>query len=365
MNLRAAAFFCLTWASAALLAAAPVAAQSRSVLRAFGDVVSQAAKSTVQIRINGNKQPSAMGTIVAADGYVLTKASEVKGKIECQLLDGRRFEARLVGLDNNTDLAVLKIDAKDLPTVQWREEDDLPTGSWLATPGFDTRDPKKIEPAAVATGVVSVTARKIPSPPAAMGVKLEERDDVAMVKEVMDDSPAQKAGILAGDVIRKIDGKEIASSKELIATVSKHQPGDKIRLTVEREDTELAIDVVLGSRMQILVREFGGEGGIDRADFQNHLGGELSERRAGFPSAIQHDTVLKPSDCGGPIVDLSGKVAGINIARAGRVESYALPASLVQSLLPDLMSGKLNPNPQPQSVADGTKPVVEEEKKVQ
>ncbi|MEX2027294.1 MAG: S1C family serine protease, partial [Pirellulaceae bacterium] len=81
--------------------------------------------------------------------------------------------------------------------------------------------------------------------------------------------------------------------------------------------------------------------------------------------AIQHDTVLKPSECGGPIVDLSGKVVGINIARGGRVESYALPATLVRSLLPDLMSGKLNPNPQTEAVADGTKPVVEEDKKVQ
>ncbi|HUE69878.1 MAG TPA: PDZ domain-containing protein [Pirellulaceae bacterium] len=358
------AYFGVVWA-AALLSVSPAMAQSRSVLKAFGDVISQAAQSTVQIRINGNKQPSALGTIVAADGYVLTKASEVKGKIECQLLDGRRFEARLVGLDKNTDLAVLKIDAQDLPTIQWREGDELTTGAWLATPGFDNSDPDKIKPAAIATGVVSVTARKIPSPPAAMGVKLEERDDVAMVKEVMDDSPAQKAGVLAGDVIRKIDGKQIATSRELIATVSEHQPGDKIRLTIEREDTELAIEVVLGSRMQILVREMGAHGGIDRADFQNHLGGELSERRAGFPSAIQHDTVLKPSDCGGPIVDLSGKVVGINIARAGRVESFALPASLVQSLLPDLMSGKLNPNPQTEAVAEGTKPVVEEEKKVQ
>jgi serine protease Do len=235
VNLRAAAFFCLTWAPVALVAVAPAAAQSRSVLKAFSDVIGQAAKSTVQIRTNGGHQPTALGTIIAADGFVLTKASEVKGKIECQLADGRRFEGKLVGLDNNTDLAVLKIDAQNLPTVQWRTGDELATGTWLATPGFDNSDPAKIKPAAIATGVVSVTARKIASPPAAMGVKLEERDDVAMVKEVVDDSPAKKAGILPGDVIRKIDGKEITSSKELISTVSKHQPGDKIRLTIERE----------------------------------------------------------------------------------------------------------------------------------
>jgi serine protease Do len=54
--------------------------------------------------------------------------------------------------------------------------------------------------------------------------------------------------------------------------------------------------------------------------------------------------VLAPSDCGGPLVDLSGKAIGLNIARAGRVESFALPAALVKKALPDLMSGKLLPS---------------------
>ena len=44
---------------------------------------------------------------------------------------------------------------------------------------------------------------------------------------------------------------------------------------------------------------------------------------------IQHDTVLDPGECGGPIIDTSGRAIGINIARAGRVVSYALPSSLV------------------------------------
>src|SRR5687768_448124 len=231
------AWWSLAWVWAVLLAAAPVAAQGRSVLPAFGIVVGEAAKSTVQIRVNGNREPSALGAIVAPDGHILTKASEVKGKIECQLADGRRFEGRLVGLDNNTDLAVLKIDAEKLPTVQWHEG-ELATGAWLATPGFENRDPQKVELKAIATGIVSVPARRIASPPAAMGVKLEEREDVAMVKEVIKDSPAEKGGVQVGDVIRKIDGKEIKSSKDLIATVSKRQPGDKIRLTVERDDAE-------------------------------------------------------------------------------------------------------------------------------
>jgi serine protease Do len=73
------------------------------------------------------------------------------------------------------------------------------------------------------------------------------------------------------------------------------------------------------------------------------MGGPLSVRSADFPLVLQHDTVLRPIDCGGPVCDLSGKVVGVNIARAGRVESYAIPADQITGLLPDLMSGKLAP----------------------
>jgi serine protease Do len=48
--------------------------------------------------------------------------------------------------------------------------------------------------------------------------------------------------------------------------------------------------------------------------------------------------VLPPWLCGGPLVDLDGKVIGINIARASRVSTYALPSKLVKQLLGSLMA---------------------------
>ena len=60
------------------------------------------------------------------------------------------------------------------------------------------------------------------------------------------------------------------------------------------------------------------------------MGGDLSLRRDDFAAAIQHDTVLMPHECGGPVVTLDGKIVGINIARAGRTESYYLPADVVR-----------------------------------
>jgi len=95
---------------------------------------------------------------------------------------------------------------------------------------------------------------------------------------------------------------------------------------------------------------------MSRADFQNNMGSKLSDKRTGFPNILQHDSVLKPSDCGGPLVELDGKAVGINIARAGRVESYAIPSDTVLALLPDLKSGKLAPKP------PAPEPTVDEEK---
>jgi serine protease Do len=56
---------------------------------------------------------------------------------------------------------------------------------------------------------------------------------------------------------------------------------------------------------------------------------------------MQHDTVLQPNQCGGPLVNLDGKAVGINIARASRVASYALPASAIKPLLEELKSGQM------------------------
>src|SRR4029077_19551483 len=74
---------------------------------------------------------------------------------------------------------------------------------------------------------------------------------------------------------------------------------------------------------------------------QDKMGSKLSDRRGGFPSILQHDTVVQPQDCGGPVIDLDGKAVGINIARAGRTETYAIPSEAILGLLDDLQSGKL------------------------
>jgi serine protease Do len=289
------------------------------VLAAFRDVVKDPAQSTVRIFADGRK--AALGAVVDQQGFVVTKASELKGKLECQLQDGRRVSADIVGKDATVDLALLKIDATKLHTIAWSDSTDAMVGSWLITTGLE------IDP--VAIGVVSVGARKIVAPSGAMGVQLDQKDDVARIEKVMPESAAERAGMQAGDLVLKINGKEVKGRQNLIETVRGYMPGERIDAVVKRGDKEITLTITLGNLAQLFH-------GNERAEFQNNLGGALSDRRAGFTLAIQHDTVLRPNDCGGPIVDLDGKCLGINIARAGRVESYALPASLVREVVEKL-----------------------------
>lgn len=79
----------------------------------------------------------ASGVIVSPDGYVLTNSHVVNGfdKILVQLVDGREFSAKVVGEDENSDLAVLKIDGEKLPYLKLGDSDKVEVGEWVAAIG--------------------------------------------------------------------------------------------------------------------------------------------------------------------------------------------------------------------------------------
>ena len=322
-----------------LAAAAPAqqrsprdAANQRSspkVLAAFRSVVAKAAQGTVRIKCDGKE--TALGVVVKPDGWIITKASELKGQIIVHIKDGREVDARIVGIHENCDLAMLKVEVKGLMPLDFTESKVAPVGNWVATPGLE------VDPLAI--GVVSVAARKLPtrgflahpSTSGYLGVALAEEGKSTKVSEVLPNTGAAKAGLKVNDLILAVGDKAIADIEGFLAILGKHKPGETVHLRIKRDDKEMEVKATLGKRPAA------------RADFQNQLGGELSQRRIGFPTVLQHDTVLKPKDCGGPLVDLDGKVIGINIARAGRTESYAIPSEEILPLLPNLMSGKLAP----------------------
>ena len=305
---------------------------SSRFLAVFREVVAVPSRSTVRVRCDD--EVAAFGAVVGADGWILTKASELKGAIACELHDGREFPARLVGVSKPYDLAMLKLEVKGLTPVVWqRDSTKDAVGSWVATPGIN-RDP-------VAVGVLSVAARKITGAELArrshsggfLGISIARvpGKDGVKIDEVIPDGAADKAGFQEDDVITAIDKTRITDRESLFNALQKTKPRQKVTVHVRRGSAEVVLNPTLGERP------------LERADFQNQLGSKLSDHRTGFPMVLQHDTVLRPVDCGGPLVDLDGKVIGINIARSGRTETLAIPAEAVKPLLDDLKSGKLAP----------------------
>ena len=120
---------------------------------------------------------------------------------------------------------------------------------------------------------------------------------------------------------------------ELQQRVRGHDPGQTLEITLKRKGKELKKTVRLSSPSVVISM-------VDHSARQQRLGGALSTRISGFPEILQHDTVLRPRDIGGPIVNLDGKVVGINIARAGRIKSYALPADVIRKMIVPLKAGK-------------------------
>jgi serine protease Do len=301
----------------------------RRFLAAFHDVVAGPSRSTV--RILCDNQETILGTIVGADGWILTKASELKGELTVRLPGGRERPARVVGISEPYDLAMLKIDEQNLVPVEWRDSKNESVGNWVVTSGPG--------PDAVAAGVLSVATRKISgaeltrrsSSGGFLGIRVASAKSGVKVAEVIAKSAASKAGFKEEDVIVAVAGKSITDPDSLFKALAKTRPGQTVAVKVKREEEEVQLRAKLDNRP------------MDRSDFQNQLGSKLSDRRTGFPVILQHDTVLRPIDCGGPLADLDGRVIGLNIARAGRTETYAIPAEAIRPLLKDLQSGKLAP----------------------
>jgi serine protease Do len=173
-------------------------------------------------------------------------------------------------------------------------------------------------------GVVSSLAREIPQDRGFLGVLLGETSEGSRIDHVLQESSAERFGLLTGDIIYAVDGRRIRDRATLIRTVQQFQPGAKVEFDILRDGKRITRQITLTREEEVAAAEDGS---------LQHEGGPLSNRRSGFSQVLQHDCPLRPNQCGGPLVDLDGRVVGINIARAGRVESYALPSQLVQARL--------------------------------
>jgi serine protease Do len=275
---------------------------------------------------------SGSGVVMTADGYIATNNHVIDGAstIEVVLQDKRSFTAELVGRDPSTDLALLKIEATELPFLRFGNSDDVKVGQWVLAVG----NPFNLT-STVTAGIVSAKGRNINllrdannqyaienfiqtdaavNPGNSGGALVNMNGElvgintaiatrtgsfsgysfavpVNIVKKVMDDilkygevqrgflgieitdvtaalseqkglkdikgvyvnkvhenSAAEKAGIKSGDVVIKINDVAVNSSSELQEQVSRFHPGDKLNVTLKRNDKEMVVNPVLKNR---------------------------------------------------------------------------------------------------------------------
>ena len=276
-------------------------------------------------------EASGSGVIVSSDGYIVTNnhvvENAIEGGITVTTSDRQVYkEAKLVGSDPLTDLALLKIDADNLPTAHFAEMENVKVGDIVMAVGNPlglnstvtsgiisaigrgslnmwNRDRYAVEHyiqtdaainpgnsggglynlegslvginTAIATrtgtyigygfaipvdlvravindliddgdidrGYIGVSIRTVDEA-VAKAVGLEEIKGV-LVHDILEDSPADNAGVEPGDVILRLDGKEVATSNELQSEIVFRRAGDKVKLTIWRDGKTIEKTVTL------------------------------------------------------------------------------------------------------------------------
>ena len=283
-------------------------------VRAFGRGGEAARLSTLAILQEGKNV--ALATVIDPDGHLLTKSSELEseGPVSAVAPSGEKLAAIILARDPKNDLALLKIAPGKAIPVNWGNPDNLSQGNWVAAMTYEADS--------LMIGVISATRREIKRRPGVLGVTLDPNDDPDELGVAIDgfgpNSPAQKKGMQSGDLIIRVQSTEIKSRRELADQISQFDPMDEVKIKILRGEEGIPFIVTLNYKSNV----------FDMLDRNQRMSGKTSKRKAGFSDVIQHELPLTPQAMGGPLVDLQGKAMGINIARADRVTTFALPATV-------------------------------------
>ena len=267
------------------------------------------------------------GFVISDGGYILTNHHVIDGadKIEVLFADREEYRAEVIGSDRRSDLALLKIDAEDLPTVEFADEDELRVGEWVLAIG----SPFGLD-YSVSAGIVSAIGRSIPTEKGEnyvpfiqtdvainpgnsggplfnldgevvginsqiysrsggsiglsfaiptsvalevieqlkengrvergwLGVRIQDvnkalaesldlgKPQGALINSVEVDGPADKGGILPGDVIVRFNGEPIIESGDLPHVVGMMTPGEQAEVDIYREGKRKRLRVKVGA----------------------------------------------------------------------------------------------------------------------
>ncbi len=325
-------------------------ANANSFSKAFIEVAEKVTPTIVQITVVSERSSSGSdfffpffrdipkeqrgagsGIIISEDGYIVTNNHVVENatKVTVGLSDKRNFDAKVIGTDPLTDLAVIKIEAKNLPTAYLGNSDDLKVGQWVMAIG----NPLSLA-STVTAGIVSAIGRGnlglirdsygvenfiqtdaainpgnsggalvdlsgavigVNSAIAAgntgtyigygfaipinlvksvakdliahgkisrgyIGINIGEVDDAIakslgldkpkgiIIQGIIEGGAASKADIREGDIILKVDGREVNKPNQLQGYIASKTAGTTVKLTIYRDGKEIEREVTLRSR---------------------------------------------------------------------------------------------------------------------
>ncbi|MGK0187878.1 MAG: serine protease Do [Verrucomicrobiales bacterium] len=304
---------------------------SDGTLRELAPAITSASASTVEL-LDSLGGRFCYGIVVDPAGYILTKASEVATagpSLRCRFPGGITIGAQVSDMFPPYDLALVKVNATGLTSANWELAASEAPGTIVIAAGTAEIP--------ISYGVLSVRSRMLN--PGFLGVALARDEYQARIVGILPESGALAAGIRSGDVITEVEGKPITGRKELIETIKRYSLGEKIKVALTRQGAKLEVMVQLGSRLAST--------NDPNREMLEKMDVKLSAHRIDFPSALEHDLPLHPNQCGGPLVNLDGQLIGMNIARAGRIRSLAIPTADLAPLLNATTEGRFSiPDPE-------------------
>ncbi len=281
-------------------------------------VIQAAIRATVEIHgsdADGESGRSVLGTSLDAQ-HVAAKLSEIGDwpDLSCRFSEGSVIAATISKSDQTRDLAILKlpsaIEAENTiadPNTAIQNRKDLNGQIVFAATGTKTLSK---------AGIVCRIDHDEPSQPVRFGAAMETVGQQPQITQLSPNGSAVLAGLQIGDMLLTMDTSKLSSLQVVSELLGMRQPGDWVLIDAERRKKRLTVHVQLQ-------RDPGQQ--FEKTEFLDGRAGQLSQRRTGFKSVLQHDISIDPAACGGPLLDSHGRIIAINIARRAREATFAIP----------------------------------------
>ncbi len=200
------------------------------------------------------------GVIISEDGYIVTNNHVIDSatKVRVKLNDGRVFDAKIIGADPATDVALIKVEAEGLPTLPFGSSDDLRLGEWVLAIGY----PMELQ-STITAGIVSAKARDLGALPNEFRIESFIQTDAAVNPGNSGGALVNTRGELVGinTIIKTSTGSYVGYSFAVPETIVK-------KVVVDLKESGVVQRAVLGISFRAIDQNFidqmGEQTGIDK-----------------------------------------------------------------------------------------------------